>query len=109
MPCPGKTCKVRLREGLTTLRKARVNGQTSWAIDTGGPSVRAILAPGEQGRKVDEDQVFLVATNVPADRNSVAAKAGCAVAGLGEMAAVDVLPEGRRPRSCKAWARMTGA
>ena len=89
----GITCKVTLREGLTTLRKARVTGQTSFSIDTSGPGVRAVLTQGEHGRAIDEDQVFLVATNAPVDRNSVAAKVSCAVSGIGETAAVDILPE----------------
>ena len=90
---PGDTsCKVILREGLATLAGAKVQGQTSFTIDTAGPSVRAIFAPGENGDAIDEDQVFLVATNTPADPASVAAKAGCAVDGIGEMSAVDVLP-----------------
>ncbi|RVU05944.1 alpha-2-macroglobulin [Novosphingobium umbonatum] len=88
----GLSCKVQLRKGLTTLRKQALSGQSVWAIDTGGPGVRAVMAPGEDGDTIDEDQVFLVATNVPADPASIAAKAGCALSGLGEMAAVDVLP-----------------
>ncbi len=88
----GTTCKVTLRDGLSTLSGAHVQGQTSFTIDTAGPSVRAVMAPGESGNDIDEDQVFLVATNTPADPASVAAKAGCAVDGIGEMSAVDVLP-----------------
>ena len=92
-PLPGgATCTVKLRAGLATLRGARVQGKTSFAIDTGGPAVLAVLAPGASGDEIDEDQVFLVATNVPASPASVAAKASCAIDGIGEAAAVDVLP-----------------
>ncbi len=88
----GTSCKVTLREGLTTLAGARVQGQSSFTIDTAGPSVRAVLAPGEDGDSIDEDQVFLIATNTPANPASVAANAACAVDGIGETSAVDVLP-----------------
>jgi len=88
----GTTCKVKLRDGLTTQGGIRISGQESYTIDTAGPSVRAVLAPGESGSDIDEDQVFLVATNTPADPASVAAKAGCAIDGVGEVAAVDLLP-----------------
>ena len=88
----GTSCKITLRDGLSTLSGAHVQGQTSYTIDTAGPSVRAVMAPGEGGDSIDEDQVFLVATNTPADPASVAAHAGCAVDGIGEMSAVDVLP-----------------
>jgi len=55
-PLPGGiSCKVELTEGLATLRGPEVQGLTSFSIDTGGPSVRAVLAPGEQGDSIDED------------------------------------------------------
>ena len=75
-PLPGgMTCTVTLRPGLATLRGARVQGKTSFGIDTGGPALLAVLAPGASGDEIDEDQVFLVATNVPASPASVAARA----------------------------------
>lgn len=91
---PATKCNVTLREGLSALSGARILGLRQFAIDTAGPSVRAVLAPGEDGDAIDEDQVFLVATNGPADVASVAAHASCAVDGVGEATAVDVLPQG---------------
>jgi uncharacterized protein YfaS (alpha-2-macroglobulin family) len=91
-PLPGGiTCKVSLRDDIATLRGAHLGGTKSFPIDTGGPSVRAVFAPGLDDA-IDEDQVFLVATNVPADPRSIAAKAACAVDGIGETIAVDTLP-----------------
>jgi hypothetical protein len=91
-PLPGGlTCKVNLRDDLATLRGAHLGGTKTFPIDTGGPSVRAVFAPGLDDA-IDEDQVFLVATNVPADPRSIAAKAACAVDGIGETIAVDTLP-----------------
>ncbi|MBB6124448.1 alpha-2-macroglobulin family protein [Sphingobium subterraneum] len=93
-PLPGGiSCTVKLRDGLTTLRGVRIAGTGQFPIDTGGPSVRAVLAPGMDG-DIDEDQIFLVATNVPADPRSVAARVSCAVDGIGESIAVDLLPAG---------------
>ena len=92
-PLPGGvTCTVKLRPGLATLRGGRIQGKSTFAIDTGGPAILAVLAPGANGDEIDEDQVFLVATSVPASPASVAARASCAVDGIGEAAAVDVLP-----------------
>ncbi len=91
---PATKCTVTLRDALATLAGSRVIGLKQFSIDTAGPSVRAVLAPGEDGSAIDEDQVFLVATNGPADWASVAAHASCAIDGLGEAAAVDVLPQG---------------
>jgi uncharacterized protein YfaS (alpha-2-macroglobulin family) len=87
----GVSCAVNLRDDLSTLRGMRLGGTHRFAIDTGGPSVRAVLAPGLDD-EIDEDQVFLVATNVPADPRSVAAHAVCAVEGIGETIAIDTLP-----------------
>jgi uncharacterized protein YfaS (alpha-2-macroglobulin family) len=92
-PLPGGvSCKVTLRDGLATLSGARIQGLTSFPLDATGPSIRSVLAPGEEGSAIDEDQVFLVATNDPPDLASVGAHAACAVEGIGESAAVDVLP-----------------
>ncbi|MBO9575428.1 MAG: alpha-2-macroglobulin [Sphingobium sp.] len=91
----GISCTVSLRDGLATLRGGHISGTSKFPIDTGGPSVRDVFAPGLEG-SIDEDQVFLVVTNVPADPRSVAARAGCAVDGIGETIAVDVL-DGAEP------------
>lgn len=91
-PLPGGiSCGFVLREGLKTLRGAAVSGQQRFTVDTGGPSARAVLPTG-YGGDVAEDQVFLVAANVAPDRASVAEAAYCAVDGIGEKIAVDVLP-----------------
>jgi hypothetical protein len=91
-PLPGGiSCAISLRDDVATARGVRLAGTRRFAIDTGGPAARAVLAPGLDG-SVDEDQVFLVATNVPADPRSVAARAYCAVDGIGETIAVDLLP-----------------
>ncbi len=94
---PASRCTVKLREGLTDLAGRSVIGLHDFILDIAGPSVRAVLAPGEGG-SIDEDQVFLVATNGPADVGSVAAHASCAIDGVGEAAAVDVLPRGTAAR-----------
>jgi uncharacterized protein YfaS (alpha-2-macroglobulin family) len=90
-PLPGGiTCDVSLRDGLTSARGEGVTGTSSFKIDTGGPTVRAIL-PEDSGDEIEEDQAFLVATNTPATQASIASGAYCAVDGIGEKIAVDVL------------------
>ncbi|MBB5687614.1 alpha-2-macroglobulin family protein [Sphingobium boeckii] len=87
----GIACTFTLNDGLETLAGTGLGGTRSFTVDTGGPSVRAVL-PGAYGSDIEEDQVFLVATNVPADPRSIAANGYCAVDGLGEKIALDVLP-----------------
>lgn len=87
----GVSCHVELRSDLTTARGVGVVGNSRFEIDTGGPSARAVLAGGTYDG-IEEDQIFLVATNVAADRASVGRFAYCAVDGIGEKIPVDVLP-----------------
>lgn len=91
-PLPGGLrCHVELTSNLRTARGVNVVGNDRFAIDTGGPSARAVLVGGTYDG-IEEDQIFLVATNVAADRASVGRFAYCAVDGIGEKIPVDVLP-----------------
>lgn len=89
-PLPGGiSCRVTLRDDLTSAKGVAIGGTKSFPIDTGGPSARAVLAGGDE---IEEGQVFLVATNSAADPRSVGAYGYCAVDGVGEKIALDVLP-----------------
>lgn len=91
-PLPGGlSCHVQLRSDLATARGVSVGGNDRFALDTGGPSARAVLAGGIYDG-IEEDQIFLVATNVAADRASVGRFGYCAVDGIGEKIPLDVLP-----------------
>jgi alpha-2-macroglobulin len=86
----GITCDIVLRDDLESAGGRAVRGTTSFKIDTGGPTARAVLG-GNNDEAIEEGQVFLVATNTPATAQSVAAGAYCAVEGIGERIPVDVL------------------
>ena len=88
----GTACTFDLVEELTSVSGYRVGGQRRFRVDAGGPVARAVL-PSRYGREVEEDQVFLIAANMPATRASVAANAYCAVDGIGEKIPVDVLSD----------------
>jgi uncharacterized protein YfaS (alpha-2-macroglobulin family) len=90
-PLPGGlTCSFTLRADLKSVDGSAVAGQRRYVVDTGGPRVRAIL-PGRYEGRIRQDQSFLVATNIPANRASIAAGAYCAVNGIGEKIPVDLL------------------
>ncbi len=90
-PLPGGiTCTVSLREKLASARGGLVSGTRTFTIDTGGPTVRGIFTGGDES-DIEEDQVFLVATNTPANPQSVGGSAYCAVDGIGERIPVTVL------------------
>lgn len=90
-PLPGGvTCTFKLRDKLRSVAGFEVAGQKEFTVDSGGPIARAVL-PDRYGERIEEDQVFLVASNMAVDRASVAANAYCAVDGLGEKIPVEVL------------------
>src|SRR5512139_133834 len=92
-PLPGGiTCKAALKDGLRTLAGKAVTGTRSFAIDSGGPFARAVMPGTDDDNEIEEDQTFFVAANGAVDRASVAAGAYCAVDGIGERIAVDLLP-----------------
>nr|MBA3897121.1 alpha-2-macroglobulin [Sphingomonadaceae bacterium] len=88
---PGEiSCKINLNGKLASTRGAEVEGAQEFAIDTGGPSARAVLAGGIDS-EIEEGQVFLVAANVAPDARSVMVHGYCAVDGIGEKIALNVL------------------
>lgn len=87
----GNSCEVTLNDRLFTQRGTEITGNRSFPIDTGGPTVRAILAGGSYSG-IEEDQVFLIATNAAADHPSITRYAYCAVDGIGEKIPLDLLP-----------------
>jgi len=90
-PLPGSTtCKAQLKPGLKTLNGEPLTGTRSFTIDSGGPFALAIM-PNDGSDDIEEDQAFFVAANGPIDRASVASGAYCAVDGIGERIAVDLL------------------
>ena len=91
-PLPGgTTCEMKTRAGLKSVTGYPLGGQQVFRVDAGGPVARAVL-PAGRGDGIEEDQVFLVAANMPATPASIAANAYCAVDGIGEKIAVDVMP-----------------
>jgi alpha-2-macroglobulin len=87
----GISCDVALKPALKTQRGIAVGGGQKFVIDTGGPVARSVLTSGMYG-PIEEEQVFLVATNVPATGASVTRYGYCAIDGVGEKIALDVLP-----------------
>lgn len=93
-PLPGgTTCSIDLVDNLKSLSGYIVGGSRNFTVDAGGPTVKGLL-PARWGGEIEEDQVFLVGTNMPATRASIAANAYCAVEGVGEKIPVELLDAG---------------
>jgi uncharacterized protein YfaS (alpha-2-macroglobulin family) len=89
---PGGTkCDFKVKDGIKSVSGYALASSQTFTVDSGGPMARAVL-PNSDGDEIEEDQVFLVAANLPAAPQSVAANAYCAVDGLGEKIPVEVLP-----------------
>ena len=86
----GVVCRFTLKSGLKTQAGAALVGQRQFSFNTGGPAIRASL-PREGSASIDENQIFLVALDAPADAASVESQAYCAVTGLAERIPVKLL------------------
>jgi len=86
------SCAAKLNPGLKDAAGSDLVGTRRFPIDSGGPVALAVLLPASGSDAIEEDQAFLVATNGPVDRASVATGAYCAVDGIGERIPVDLLP-----------------
>ena len=89
----GTTCTFEAVAGTKSVAGYELAGTTKYVVDAGGPVARAVL-PTSDGDEIEEDQTFLVAANMPALPQSIAANAYCAVDGIGEKIPVDVLDAG---------------
>jgi len=87
----GLSCAAMLNPGLKDAAGSDLVGTRRFPIGSGGPVALAVL-PASGSDAIEEDQAFLVATNGPVDRASVATGAYCAVDGIGERIPVDLLP-----------------
>lgn len=93
----GLACRVRLRDDLRSAAGAPVQGTREFAFDSGGPLI-ITSTPADKNEGVEEDQVFLLALNAPPTAQSVAARASCAIEGVGEAVPLDILPTAERDR-----------
>lgn len=92
----GLRCSFTPRTGLTGMDGAAVGGGP-FVFTTGGPMVKASW-PEEGDEQIDEQQIFLLALDTPADPASVRQLAYCSVAGIGERVPVEVLDAQARAR-----------
>ena len=84
----GLRCNFATRPSLKALSGAAI-APANFEFSTGGPSIRDTW-PSE-GDEVDEDQVFLLGLDAPADLASVRQHAYCRMSGLGERVPLQLL------------------
>ncbi len=91
----GIACTFRLKADTKTLAGNTLSGKKEFTFTTGGPSVRQSFP--YEGAAIDEDQIFLLGLDAPADPESVLRNVYCDAAGVSERVPVRfVAPEVRR-------------
>src|SRR5258706_7478586 len=86
----GLRCTFTLVSGLAAADGRPVAGPREFAFDTGGPAIVDSF-PHEGWEDVDEDQVFLLKLDAPADEPTIARRAYCSIKGVSERVPVAVL------------------
>ncbi len=86
----GVRCSFTLKKDLKTLGGAAVGGTQSFSFSTGGPAIIGSY-PRDGWSMADEEQVFLLKLDSPANAQTVQAHARCIVQGIGEEIPVQVL------------------
>ncbi|MET0980763.1 MAG: MG2 domain-containing protein [Telluria sp.] len=90
-------CRFTLAEGSRDLAGQPLAGQRAFSFSTGGPSVLRSL-PHEGSGRIDEAQVFVLALDAPARRDSIERSAWCRADGINEKIPVRVLEGEERER-----------
>jgi len=86
----GLQCTFALRAQLKTAAGGSLSGKRSFSFSTGGPAIAASY-PRDGWEAIDEQQIFLLRLDAPANPQSVEANAHCVVEGIEERIGVDVL------------------
>ena len=97
----GLRCSASTRKGLQALDGAVLAAPQDFVFESGGP-VLVAAAPGEDGESIDSAQVFLVLPEGAVDPASVREHAQCAVEGVVEGVAVNLLSPAERDRAIAA-------
>jgi len=90
----GVSCSFRLKADLKSMRGEPVTGLREYHFTTGGPAVRHKIP--YEGSQVDEQQVFILGLDAPADPASVLEHAWCDIEGVQEKVGVRLLEAAER-------------
>lgn len=92
----GKKCSFTSKSGLKSLANGKVS-RTSFSFSTGGPAIRA-SQPEEGIEYIDEEQVFLLGLDAPANIASIKEHATCSIEGVGEQIPLNIIEGSQREK-----------
>jgi alpha-2-macroglobulin len=78
----GVRCNFTVKQGLTGVDGKTLEGGQHFAFTTGGPAILRSL-PSEDSR-IDENQMFILGLDAPANADTIASHAYCTAAGINE-------------------------
>ena len=90
----GKKCSFVPKSGLKSLANGQVS-KASFSFTTGGPAIR-VSQPDDGIEYIDEEQVFLLGLDAPADVASIKEHASCSVEGIGERIPLNIIEGSKR-------------
>jgi alpha-2-macroglobulin len=90
----GVACRFHLKADLKTFAGKPVEGDKEFSFTTGGPAIRQSLP--YEGTQIDEEQVFVLGLDAPADTASILANTHCQIAGVEERVGVRLLTAAER-------------
>lgn len=86
----GVKCVFTPKRGLQTMAGEPVKGGDAYAFSTGGPSVLRSM-PQEGNEDIDEDQIFILGLDAPADPSTIEQYAYCEASGSSERIGVRLI------------------
>jgi len=92
----GKKCGFTPKAGLKSLANALVES-ASFNFTTGGPAIR-VSRPAEGIEYIDEEQIFLLGLDAPANIASVKQHATCSIEGVGEQIPLNIIEGSQREK-----------
>lgn len=92
----GLKCTFTLKHGTKSLGGETLTPQ-QFSFTTGGPAIQLSL-PEEDSDYIDEEQVFLLGLDAPADLASIKKHAACSIKGLGERIPFQIIEGSERDR-----------
>ncbi|MBC8006430.1 MAG: alpha-2-macroglobulin [Prolixibacteraceae bacterium] len=98
----GLRCSFRLKPDLVSLEGNNLEADQDFAFSTGGPAIVQMMP--YEGNRIDEEQIFLLGLDAPANEQSIVENAYCDIGGTTERVPVRVI-EGEERRTLLATRR----
>ncbi len=90
----GVNCRFELKAGLQDIAGNPVTAEQPYTFSTGGPAVKESL-PGQGMWAIDENQIFILGLDTPADTASIEKNVYCTASGINEQIGVRLI-EGKQ-------------